>query len=174
MREESKRSWWGAWTWRLGDKIREWGRNILKSKCKLEKPPHKCISVMLGVHACKLTMCTNSVGSIQGYVLSKPLRAGWSILIRIVSCSADVYWAAVCSYRCTGVLPCFTCPSVIWRDAGSSLGVCLSNDRQLLITDQQWGRNPSVLKAVVIEMVEWKLVALLQPPQRMISCFWRL
>lgn len=121
-------------------------------------PPHKCTLVLsVSLHSCVYSMCTNSVGSIPRYVFSKPLRAGCSILIRTVRCSADLYWAFVCSVLCSyrfgiGVFPCFTCHSVIWGDPGSSLGVGLSNDRQLLITDQQLDRNPSVSNAV-IEMV---------------------
>lgn len=102
------------------DKIRELGNNILKSKCKLENLHHTNVHQwcqLACTHVCT-PMCTNSVGSIRRYVFSKPLRAGWSILIRTVGCSADVRWAAVCRVLCSywfgiGVLPCFTCHSVI-------------------------------------------------------------
>lgn len=71
-----------------------------------------------------------------------------------VQCRCVVYWAAGCSVLCSywfgiGVLPCSTCQCVIWGDPESSLGVGLSNDRQLLIADEQLGRNSSVSKVVL-------------------------
>lgn len=58
-----------------------------------------------------------------------------------------MYWAPACSLLCSywfsiGVFPCSTCHSVIWGKPGSSLGVGLSNDKQLLITNQQWDKTP--------------------------------
>lgn len=122
---------------------------------------------------------------------------GWSILIRAVSCSADVYWAAVCIVLCrywfgNGVLCCSTCHHLIWRDPGISLGVGPSNDRQLLITDQQWDTNSSVSdktkqnKQTKIqfhrEELTLKFVALSRPLKLFFSplfslfiiCFWQI